>query len=101
MEYLLIGEKISISRTDGRVHTAVVDSKQDEVQSITVAWTEGSKMMGKEIPWSSIVALNPHLMERTQANDELLKVSETQVKEEMLSLSDLENIEIDLNLEEG
>ncbi|KRF79317.1 uncharacterized protein Dvir_GJ27022 [Drosophila virilis] len=66
MEYLLIGEKISISRTDGRVHTAVVDSKQDEVQSITVAWTEGSKMMGKEIPWSSIVALNPHLMERTQ-----------------------------------
>lgn len=88
MEFVLIGEEINISRTDGRIHTAVVDSKQFEVQSITVAWTEDSKLMGKEIPWSSIVALNPHLMGRTQ-----LPVQD--YDDEKYNLSDVENMDMD------
>ncbi|KAL7738388.1 hypothetical protein ACLKA6_006705 [Drosophila palustris] len=59
MDHLLLGEKITINRSDGRVHTAHVVSKQNELQAIMVSWREGFKMMGKTIPWDCVVALNP------------------------------------------
>ncbi|KAH8398939.1 hypothetical protein KR222_000098 [Zaprionus bogoriensis] len=73
MEHIIVGEKITISRSDGRVHTAMVDAKHDDMQSITVAWTEGCKLMGKEIPWPCIVALNPHLKSRSMSDENQLK----------------------------
>ncbi|TDG49344.1 hypothetical protein AWZ03_004212 [Drosophila navojoa] len=94
MEFLMIGEKVNIGRTDGRIHAAVVDSKQFDIQSITVAWTEDSKLMGKEIPWSAIVALNPHLMERTQ-----LPIQH--FDDGKYNLSDVENMEMDECMDES
>ncbi|KAH8354977.1 hypothetical protein KR093_003274 [Drosophila rubida] len=61
MEHICVGEKVTICRTDGRVHTAIVDSKNVEELYVIVTWKEGAKIMGKEIPWSSVLALNPHL----------------------------------------
>lgn len=61
MENIIVGDKVIITRTDGRIHNAVVDAKHEDIQSVTVIWTEANKLMGKEIPWNYIQALNPKL----------------------------------------
>ncbi|TDG43902.1 hypothetical protein AWZ03_009708 [Drosophila navojoa] len=61
MEVLAIGDKINIRRSDGCIQAASVGLKSPERQMVTVEWTQGSKVKGKEIPWGTILELNPFL----------------------------------------
>ncbi|XP_034474589.1 kinesin-like protein Klp59C [Drosophila innubila] len=61
MEYLAIGDKINIRRSDGCIQSATVGLKSIERQIVTVEWTQGNKVKGKEITWSSVLELNPSL----------------------------------------
>lgn len=61
MEVLAIGDKINIRRSDGCIQSASVGLKSVERQIVTVEWTQGSKVKGKEIPWGAILELNPCL----------------------------------------
>ncbi|XP_017859827.1 PREDICTED: kinesin-like protein Klp59C [Drosophila arizonae] len=61
MEVLAIGDKINIRRSDGCIQAASVGLKSPDRQVVTVEWTQGSKVKGKEIPWGTILELNPFL----------------------------------------
>lgn len=73
MDYLLLGEKITINRSDGRVHTAQVISKYSELKSVLVSWREGFKMMGKQLSWDCVMALNPQLEDRNKTDHDAEK----------------------------
>ncbi|ALC41326.1 maker58 [Drosophila busckii] len=64
MDFVNIGEDITITRSDGRVQSAKVDEIREDC--VTVTWTEDFKVMGKEIVWANVLELNPHLIERAQ-----------------------------------
>ncbi|KAH8377886.1 hypothetical protein KR093_007709 [Drosophila rubida] len=66
MEFLKIGEKINIRRSDGCVQTVTVGLKSIDRQVVTVEWTEGSKVKGKEVAWSAVVELNPSVAKRRE-----------------------------------
>ncbi|KAH8399555.1 hypothetical protein KR222_003631, partial [Zaprionus bogoriensis] len=61
MELLTVGDKINIRRSDGCVQSAVICLKNVERQIVTVEWTQGAKVKGKEIPWNAVLELNPSL----------------------------------------
>lgn len=64
MEQLSIGDRINIQRSDGCVQSAVICLKNIERQVVTVEWTQGVKVKGKEIPWSAVLELNPSLAKK-------------------------------------
>lgn len=82
MENIIVGDKVIITRTDGRIHNAVVDAKHEDMQSVTVIWTEGNKLMGKEIPWDYIQALNPNLICDYKLSKDQLKFIEKREEKE-------------------
>ncbi|KAH8298435.1 hypothetical protein KR044_002797 [Drosophila immigrans] len=88
MENLLVGDKVIICRSDGRVHTAVVASKNEEEPYVTVFWREGTMTMGKEIPWTSILACNPHLEFSNQSHGDAMKLFESQQDDAKQNSSD-------------
>lgn len=61
MENISVGSRVIIQRSDGRIHQAIIDSKDENMQTVTVAWTENGKLMGKELKWNYIVKYNPNL----------------------------------------
>ncbi|XP_060666019.1 kinesin-like protein Klp59C [Drosophila nasuta] len=64
MELLKIGEKINIRRSDGCIQSVIVGLKSIDRQVVTVEWTEGSKIKGKEVAWSAVLELNPSVGKR-------------------------------------
>lgn len=64
MEQISVGDKINIQRSDGCVQCAVIGLKNIERQVVTVEWTQGSKVKGKEIPWNAVLELNPSLAKK-------------------------------------
>lgn len=61
MDQIAVGDKINIRRSDGCVQSAVIGLKSIERQVVTVEWTQGTKVKGKEIPWNAVLELNPLL----------------------------------------
>lgn len=61
MDQIQVGDKINIRRSDGCVQSAVVGLKSIERQVVTVEWTQGTRVKGKEIPWNAVLELNPSL----------------------------------------
>lgn len=61
MDQLTVGDKINIRRSDGCVQSAVIGLKSIERQVVTVEWTQGTRVKGKEIPWNAVLELNPSL----------------------------------------
>lgn len=61
MEQIAVGDRINIRRSDGCVQSAVIGLKSIERQIVTVEWTQGTKVKGKEIPWKTVLELNPSL----------------------------------------
>ncbi|XP_064553937.1 kinesin-like protein Klp59C isoform X2 [Drosophila montana] len=78
MELLAIGDKINIRRSDGCIQSARVGLKSIERQIVTVEWTQGSKVKGKEIPWGSVLELNPSLAKVKQKSPLDKKVEQQQ-----------------------
>uniref|UniRef100_UPI0035900CAE kinesin-like protein KIF2A isoform X2 n=1 Tax=Myxine glutinosa TaxID=7769 RepID=UPI0035900CAE len=56
------GGYVSIKRSDGRVHKAMVTALNNEDESVTVEWFENGETKGKEIDLESILSLNPELV---------------------------------------
>jgi len=82
----LLGEKITINRSDGRVHTAQVISKHNQLQSVLVSWKEGFKMMGKQLSWDCVMALNPQLEDRSKTDNDDEKENTNSSEEEFFEL---------------
>lgn len=82
MENIIVGDKVIITRTDGRIHNAVVDAKHEDAQSVTVVWTEGNKLMGKEISWDYILVLNPNLNCAHKVSGDQLKLIDNREEKE-------------------
>ncbi|CAH1962585.1 unnamed protein product [Acanthoscelides obtectus] len=62
MNQLGLGISITIKRSDGRLHQAIVSSVEYESQSVKVEWCENGETKGKEIHFTNIVALNPQIV---------------------------------------
>lgn len=77
MEYLAIGDKINIRRSDGCIQSATVGLKSIERQIVTVEWTQGNKVKGKEITWSSVLELNPSL---AKGKDKIMELEPLKVE---------------------
>lgn len=82
MENIIVGDKVIITRTDGRIHNAVVEAKHEDVQTVTVVWTEGNKLMGKEIAWDHILVLNPNLNCAHKMGEDQLKLIDNREEKE-------------------
>jgi len=67
MEFLAVGDKIQIKRSDGSVQSARVGLTNIERQIVTVEWTEGNKVKGKDILWSLVQELNPSLARKRES----------------------------------
>ncbi|KAH8404126.1 hypothetical protein KR215_010205 [Drosophila sulfurigaster] len=76
MEHISVGDKVIISRTDGRVHAAIIMSKNDEDNFVTVSWLEANKVMGKEICLNDLLTLNPHLEFSDQSDDKPMAIDD-------------------------
>eukprot|EP00042_Codosiga_hollandica_P052880 m.678887 g.678887 ORF g.678887 m.678887 type:complete len:750 (-) comp58581_c1_seq1:194-2443(-) len=61
---LKTGSTVSIKRTDGRVHPAVVSGFNDAANTVTVEWFENDETKGKELDMKHILANNPDLAAR-------------------------------------
>ncbi|KAH8306712.1 hypothetical protein KR044_007693, partial [Drosophila immigrans] len=66
MELLRIGETINIRRSDGCIQSVKVGLKSIDRQVVTVEWTEGTKVKGKEVGWSAVLDLNPLVGKRKE-----------------------------------
>lgn len=66
MEFLAVGDKIQIRRSNGCVQSAKVGSANIERQIVTVEWTEGNKVKGKDMLWSAVLELNPSLAKKKE-----------------------------------
>ncbi|XP_031562476.1 kinesin-like protein KIF2A [Actinia tenebrosa] len=58
---VVVGTKVDIQRTDGRVHSALVSGVNIETKSVTVEWFENGETKGKEIELEQVLGLNPAL----------------------------------------
>lgn len=76
MDNISVGSRVIIPRSDGRIHQAVIDAKNENMQTVTVAWTEDSKLMGKELKWDYIVDYNPNLKYLKPLNKDQLQLVE-------------------------
>ncbi|OTF73158.1 hypothetical protein BLA29_008630, partial [Euroglyphus maynei] len=61
MATLTIGMEVKIQRTNGKIHGATVMTISYETKTVTVEWTEGEEVKGKEIDLEQIYRLNPSL----------------------------------------
>lgn len=59
---LVVGIKVDIQRTDGRVHSSMISGINLDTKSVTVEWYENGETKGKEIEIDQIFALNPMLV---------------------------------------
>ncbi|XP_068727765.1 kinesin-like protein KIF2A [Montipora capricornis] len=59
---LVVGIKVDIQRTDGRVHSSMISGINLDTKSVTVEWYENGETKGKEIEVDQIFALNPMLV---------------------------------------
>ncbi|RMX40127.1 hypothetical protein pdam_00002281 [Pocillopora damicornis] len=59
---LVVGIKVDIQRTDGRVHSSMISGINLDTKSVTVEWYENGETKGKEIEIDQIFALNPTLV---------------------------------------
>ncbi|XP_074611719.1 kinesin-like protein KIF2A isoform X1 [Acropora palmata] len=59
---LVVGIKVDIQRTDGRVHSSMISGINLDTKSVTVEWYENGETKGKEIEVEQIFALNPTLV---------------------------------------
>ncbi|XP_038145261.1 kinesin-like protein KIF2C isoform X2 [Cyprinodon tularosa] len=64
---LLVGLSIQISRSDGRVHSAIIKSVEPSKSTVMVEWTERKICRGKEIEISELCHLNPELLHHVNA----------------------------------
>lgn len=59
---LVVGIKVDIQRTDGRIHSSMISGINLDTKSVTVEWYENGETKGKEIEVDQIFALNPTLV---------------------------------------
>jgi len=59
---LVVGIKVDIQRTDGRIHSSMISGVNLDTKSVTVEWYENGETKGKEIEVDQIFALNPTLV---------------------------------------
>ncbi|XP_043989495.1 kinesin-like protein KIF2C isoform X1 [Gambusia affinis] len=64
---LLVGLSIQISRSDGRIHSAIVKSVDAFKSTAMVEWQERKMSRGKEIEISELCHLNPELLDHVNA----------------------------------
>lgn len=57
------GRSVNIKRSDGRIHSALVSSVNWENNSVTVEWFEQGETKGKEVEITSVLQLNPDLVD--------------------------------------
>jgi len=61
-QHLRLGLGLTIQRSDGRQHSAVVSGLNEDQHSITVEWFEGGETKGKEIEVEAVLNLNGNLL---------------------------------------
>ncbi|MED6273863.1 hypothetical protein CHARACLAT_010689 [Characodon lateralis] len=64
---LLVGLSVQISRSDGRIHSAIVKSVDAFKSTAMVEWQERKMCRGKEIEMSELCHLNPELLDHVNA----------------------------------
>ncbi|XP_030383407.1 kinesin-like protein Klp59C [Scaptodrosophila lebanonensis] len=68
MDVLSINQEVFIQRSDGRIHKACIIKLDGGVNNvITVEWSEGSTVRGKELPLSAVVQMNPELFQQSNS----------------------------------
>ncbi|KAM6415000.1 kinesin-like protein KIF2C [Rhynochetos jubatus] len=63
------GRVINIQRSNGLIHKATVKTVSVERSSVSVEWTEGGVVKGKEIEIDDVISTNPELSEELPAAD--------------------------------
>ncbi|XP_037538193.1 kinesin-like protein KIF2C [Nematolebias whitei] len=71
----LVGMKVQISRSDGRVHSSTVKSVDENKSTVMVEWLERNACRGKEVEVSDLFSLNSGLFELVKSFTN--KISET------------------------
>nr|XP_033505886.1 kinesin-like protein KIF2C isoform X1 [Epinephelus lanceolatus]XP_033505887.1 kinesin-like protein KIF2C isoform X1 [Epinephelus lanceolatus] len=67
MSRLLVGLSVKISRSDGRVHLAMVKSVDSVKSTVMVEWNERKICRGKEVEVNELCILNPELLDHIKA----------------------------------
>ncbi|KAH8253047.1 hypothetical protein KR032_003376, partial [Drosophila birchii] len=64
MDQLSINQKVFIRRSDGRVHMGTIIKLDGGTNNIvTVEWSEGNAVRGKELPLELVVLMNPQIFD--------------------------------------
>ncbi|XP_041766921.1 kinesin-like protein KIF2A isoform X1 [Anopheles merus] len=71
MEMFEKGSVIYITRSDGRIHTAIVSRFHEDTRSVTVEWYERGESKGKEIEIDMLLELNRTMQLQPQLQQEL------------------------------
>lgn len=58
---LTVGSTITIKRSDGRTHHAIVSSIDYDINYVKVEWFENGETKGKEIHFTNVTILNPNI----------------------------------------
>lgn len=74
---LVVGIKVDIQRTDGRIHSSMISGVNLDTKSVTVEWYENGETKGKEIEVDQIFALNPTLVVQPKPKPTNKRVSTT------------------------
>jgi kinesin family member 2/24 len=69
------GVTVSIQRSDGRVHNAVVTQLHTTSNSVSVEWTEKNETKGKEIELEALALLNSALLNNNNSNNNINNVN--------------------------
>lgn len=63
---LLIGLAVNISRSDGRIHSAIVKTANVSKSTVNVEWAEHGMTKGKEVDMNELNHLNSDLIQHLQ-----------------------------------
>ncbi|KAM9008212.1 kinesin-like protein KIF2C isoform 2-T2 [Ara ararauna] len=63
------GIVINIQRSNGRIHEAMVKTVKVDGTAVSVEWTEGGAVKGKEIDIKDVITINPELSEELPVAD--------------------------------
>jgi len=74
---LKLNDEVKIKRSNGKVHTATVQSFTEANGTVHVEWFENEDIKGKELPAASILSLNPQF--KTQGMKEVKESSTSNV----------------------
>uniref|UniRef100_A0A3Q2Q1E9 Kinesin-like protein n=1 Tax=Fundulus heteroclitus TaxID=8078 RepID=A0A3Q2Q1E9_FUNHE len=64
---LLVGLSVQISRSDGRIHSAIVKSVDSSKSTVMVEWQERKMCRGKGVDIEELCHLNPELLDHVNA----------------------------------